>query len=47
MPVMLEEFGTSSDFVSDPSAAHYYRQVLHNSLLAGADRLGGLEQHRL
>ena len=26
----------SSDFVCDASAAHYYRQVLHNSLLAGA-----------
>jgi endo-1,4-beta-mannosidase len=35
-PVVLEEFGVSSDFVSDSSAAHYYRQVLHNSLLAGA-----------
>ena len=35
-PVILEEFGVSSDFVSDASAAHYYRQVLHNSLLAGA-----------
>jgi endo-1,4-beta-mannosidase len=36
VPVILEEFGVSSDFVSDASAAHYYRQVLHNSLLAGA-----------
>jgi endo-1,4-beta-mannosidase len=35
-PVVLEEFGVSSDFVSDSSAADYYRQVLHNSLLAGA-----------
>jgi endo-1,4-beta-mannosidase len=35
-PVVLEEFGVSSDFVSDDNAAHYYRQVLHNSLLAGA-----------
>ncbi|MER5183977.1 cellulase family glycosylhydrolase [Streptomyces sp. NPDC002896] len=35
-PVVLEEFGVSSDFVSGPNAAHYYRQVLHNSLLAGA-----------
>jgi endo-1,4-beta-mannosidase len=35
-PVILEEFGVSSDFISDPKAAHYYRQVLHNSLLAGA-----------
>lgn len=35
-PVILEEFGVSSDFVCDASAAHYYRQALHNSLLAGA-----------
>jgi endo-1,4-beta-mannosidase len=35
-PVVLEEFGVSSDFVSDSGAASYYRQVLHNSLLAGA-----------
>ena len=35
-PVVLEEFGVSSDFVSDENAAHYYRQVLHSSLLAGA-----------
>jgi endo-1,4-beta-mannosidase len=35
-PVVLEEFGCSSDFVADDLAAHYYRQVLHNSLLAGA-----------
>ncbi|HEY2507729.1 MAG TPA: cellulase family glycosylhydrolase [Streptosporangiaceae bacterium] len=35
-PVVLEEFGVSSDFVSGPHAARYYRQVLHNSLLAGA-----------
>lgn len=35
-PVVLEEFGCSSDFVADDNAGHYYRQVLHNSLLAGA-----------
>ncbi|HET7388683.1 MAG TPA: cellulase family glycosylhydrolase [Nocardioidaceae bacterium] len=35
-PVVLEEFGCSSDFASDENAAHYYRQVLHTSLLAGA-----------
>ncbi len=35
-PVVLEEFGVSSDFASGPHAARYYRQVLHNSLLAGA-----------
>jgi endo-1,4-beta-mannosidase len=35
-PVVLEEFGLSTDFASAEHAAHYYRQVLHNSLLAGA-----------
>jgi endo-1,4-beta-mannosidase len=35
-PVVLEEFGVSSDFASDEHAADYYRQVLHTSLLAGA-----------
>jgi beta-glucosidase len=35
-PVVLEEFGLSSDFVSVSGAGHYYRQVLHTSLLAGA-----------
>lgn len=35
-PVILEEFGVSSDQVGDEAAAHYYRQSLHNSLLAGA-----------
>lgn len=35
-PVVLEEFGVSSDFASDDNAAHYYRQVLHSTLLAGA-----------
>jgi endo-1,4-beta-mannosidase len=35
-PVVLEEFGLTSDFVSDENGAHYYRQVLHSSLLAGA-----------
>ncbi|MEK8173082.1 hypothetical protein NKH77_41035 [Streptomyces sp. M19] len=34
-PVVLEEFGVSSDFASGPGAARYYRQTLHNSLLAG------------
>jgi endo-1,4-beta-mannosidase len=34
-PVVLEEFGVSSDFASDEHAADYYRQVLHTSLLAG------------
>ncbi|WP_199549730.1 cellulase family glycosylhydrolase [Streptomyces sp. N35] len=35
-PVVLEEFGLSTDYVSDEHAGHYYRQTLHNSLLAGA-----------
>lgn len=35
-PVVLEEFGVSSDFASDDHAAAYYRQVLHTTLLAGA-----------
>ncbi|MFI1966366.1 cellulase family glycosylhydrolase [Streptomyces pathocidini] len=35
-PIVLEEFGLSTDFVSDANAGHYYRQTLHNSLLAGA-----------
>jgi endo-1,4-beta-mannosidase len=36
LPVVLEEFGLSTDFVSEENAGHYYRQVLHTSLLAGA-----------
>ena len=35
-PVVLEEFGCSTDFAADDNAGHYYRQVLHTSLLAGA-----------
>jgi endo-1,4-beta-mannosidase len=35
-PVILEEFGVSSDFASDENAAAYYRQVLYTSLLAGS-----------
>lgn len=35
-PVVMEEFGLSSDFVSPTSAAAYYRQLLHTTLLAGA-----------
>lgn len=35
-PVVLEEFGVTSDFASDEHAAGYYRQVLHSTLLAGA-----------
>jgi beta-glucosidase len=32
----MEEFGLSTDFVSPEGAGHYYRQLLHNTLLAGA-----------
>jgi endo-1,4-beta-mannosidase len=35
-PVVLEEFGLTSSFASEENSAHYYRQVLHTSLLAGA-----------
>ena len=35
-PVVLEEFGVSSDFASGPNAARYYRHVLYHSLLGGA-----------
>jgi endo-1,4-beta-mannosidase len=35
-PVIMEEFGVSSDFASEASAAVYYRHVLWNTLLAGA-----------
>lgn len=35
-PVVLEEFGVSSDFADDAAASAYYRQVLHSTLLAGA-----------
>ncbi|HEX6447036.1 MAG TPA: cellulase family glycosylhydrolase [Streptosporangiales bacterium] len=35
-PVVLEEFGLSSDAASEANQARYYRQVLHTSLLAGA-----------
>lgn len=36
LPVVLEEFGLSSDFCADDHAAAYYRHVLHSSLVAGA-----------
>lgn len=35
-PVIMEEFGLTSDYVSEENAAHYYRQIMHNTLLAGA-----------
>lgn len=36
IPVVVEEFGLTSDYCSEAHAATYYRQVLHNTLLAGA-----------
>lgn len=36
LPVVMEEFGLSSDFVSEEGAASYYRQLLYTTLLAGA-----------
>ena len=42
LPVVLEEFGVSSDFASDDHAAQYYRQVLHTTLLAGGGIKGGI-----
>jgi endo-1,4-beta-mannosidase len=35
-PVVLEEFGLSSDFASATNSGHYYRQQLHLSLLGGS-----------
>lgn len=35
-PVVLEEFGLSSDFVSGEKAERFYRQFLFNTLAAGA-----------
>ncbi|WP_329449746.1 beta-mannosidase [Streptomyces sp. NBC_01724] len=35
-PVVMEEFGVSAALSSERNAAHYYRQVLHHTLLAGA-----------
>jgi len=35
-PVVLEEFGVTTDFTSDAHAGDYYRHVLHGTLLAGA-----------
>jgi endo-1,4-beta-mannosidase len=35
-PVIMEEFGVSSDFADDTNAAAYYRHVLYSTLLAGA-----------
>lgn len=35
-PVVLEEFGVTTNFASDRNAGQYYDQVLHSSLMAGA-----------
>ncbi|WP_199521083.1 glycoside hydrolase 5 family protein [Jiangella anatolica] len=35
-PVVLEEFGVPNALSSEANAAHFYRQALHSSLLAGA-----------
>jgi endo-1,4-beta-mannosidase len=35
-PVVLEEFGVTTDFASEQAAAEYYRQVLHTTALAGS-----------
>lgn len=35
-PVVMEEFGVTSQYTSDENGAHYYRQLLHHTLLAGA-----------
>lgn len=34
-PVVMEEFGVTSEFAADDNAADYYRQVLHSTLVAG------------
>lgn len=34
-PVVMEEFGVTSEFAADDNAADYYRQVLHSTLAAG------------
>lgn len=35
-PVIMEDFGLSSDFASPQASATYYRQLLHATLAAGA-----------
>jgi endo-1,4-beta-mannosidase len=35
-PVVLEEFGVTTDFASEQAAGEYYRLVLHTTALAGA-----------
>jgi len=36
LPVIMEEFGVTSDFASEENAAIYYKHVLYSTLLAGA-----------
>ncbi len=36
LPVIMEEFGVTSDFASDANAAVYYRHLLYSTLLAGS-----------
>jgi endo-1,4-beta-mannosidase len=36
MPVVLEEFGVSTDFASDEATADYYRSLLYSTMLSGA-----------
>lgn len=36
LPVVMEEFGVTSEYTSDENGAHYYRQLLHHTLLAGS-----------
>lgn len=36
LPVVMEEFGVTSDFASDENAAIYYRHLLYSTLLAGS-----------
>ncbi len=36
LPVIMEEFGVTSDFASDKNASIYYRHLLYSTLLAGA-----------
>ena len=46
-PVVLEEFGVSSDFAADDHAAAYYRQVLLHDAARRRARLDRVEQLRL
>ena len=41
--MVLEEFGVSPDFASEPNAARYYRHVLHHRPAGRRDRLDRLD----